>query len=426
MDASALAFDPKPPIPAQSPPRSRSNPNVIAQFAAARLVTTLPDSSGAGGLKLSATAGLGTRPARPAAPARARSAEPRSGSNPRQVRMLVDGGDAQAYPQAYRQARPQSRPDQPPPPPSPPRGATVPPGVRESMAYWKERALQLDAELAAVKMREAELAAQNTLGMELNEKLIAKLQSAKGGIERMDEMANKLQAAEAAAEAERAASHLQRNQHRLKLHEYQHTIEAEIRRQHDERLNTLTDRVKELENGECKSVESEPSLHELEIASAPTIHHSHHRLPPLPRTTALVREQEARATAEQALRRFEDERGQFEVQVRQQFEASCKVLERRMRKALQARSAPSDADNSGIRGGGRAISSEASGGGGSTGPATPSSARPIAQARAQVAVAQAGLAVARALSPGQGNRSAARRQTARPSRVVPPPPTIRT
>jgi hypothetical protein len=130
----------------------------------------------------------------------------------------------------------------------------VPTGVREDMAYWKERALQLDAELAAVKMREAELAAQNTLGMELNEKLITKLQSAKGDTERVDEMKAKLKAAEAAAEAERAASNLQRNQHRLKLHEYQQKIEAEIQRQHDERLATLADRVKELENGECHAL----------------------------------------------------------------------------------------------------------------------------------------------------------------------------
>ena len=38
------------------------------------------------------------------------------------------------------------------------------PGVREDMAYWKERALQLDAELAAVKMREAERARNRPFG----------------------------------------------------------------------------------------------------------------------------------------------------------------------------------------------------------------------------------------------------------------------
>lgn len=295
----------------------------------------------------------------------------------------------------------------------------MPPGVREDMAYWKERALQLDAELAAVKMREAELAAQNTLGMELNEKLIAKLQSAKGDTERVDEMKAKLQAAEAAAEAERAASNLQRNQHRLKLHEYQQKIEAEIQRQHDERLATLADRVKELENGECHALTASlpPSATYRPSGRSDAIRTD---APPLSLMVALAREQEARATAEEGLRRNEDERGQFEVQVRQQFEASCRLLEKRMReqatkqyKALQARGAPpSGVGDSGVRGGG-------------TGPTTSRSGRPVAQAQAQVAVAQAGLAVARALSPGAGARSA-RRHTARPSRVVPPPPSIRT
>ena len=136
-------------------------------------------------------------------------------------------------PMARPHPRPHPRPDHPPPPPIPPPG-----GVEvDQVAFWRDRAFQLEAELTTAQARAAELAAHNRVGMERNENLIAKLQAAKRDKEHMDDMASKLRAA---AEAEREASNLQRNQHRLKQQELQRRIETEIRQEHDQRPVSYT------------------------------------------------------------------------------------------------------------------------------------------------------------------------------------------